>query len=58
MVLDPDPHGTALIWVAESGPTKIEKAEKFQEISSFEVLDVLFWRLKAFSVAWASFMEV
>jgi hypothetical protein len=34
-----------------------QKIEKRREFSSFEVLDVLFWGLKASSVAWASFME-
>ncbi len=44
---DPDPGGQKL-------PKKIEKRTEF---SSFEVLDVLFWELKASSVAWESFME-
>ncbi len=35
-------------------PTKIEKSTEF---SCFEVLDVLFWGLKASPVAWASFLE-
>jgi hypothetical protein len=42
-----DPGGQKL-------PTKVEKSQKF---SLFEVLDVLFWGLKASSVAWTSFME-
>jgi hypothetical protein len=33
------------------------KIEKSTECSCFEVLDVLFWGLKASPVAWASFME-
>jgi hypothetical protein len=43
----PDPGG-------QKRPTKIEKIKKFHV---FEVLDVLFWELKASSVAWTSFME-
>ncbi len=68
---DPDPHGSALIWAAGSGSAyklririRIQegknyqkKIEKRKEFSSFEVLDVLFWGLKASPVAWASFME-
>jgi hypothetical protein len=46
--LDPDPGG-------KKWPKKIEKSE---EISRFEVLDVLFWGLKASPVAWMSLMEV
>ncbi len=34
-----------------------QKIEKTTEFSSFEVLHVLFWGLKASPVAWASFME-
>jgi hypothetical protein len=58
-----DPHGSALIWAAGSGsgsrkvkkcPKKIEKRTEF---SSFEVLDVLFWGLKASPVAWEYFMK-
>ncbi len=33
------------------------KSRNFLENSCFEVLDVLFWGLKASSVAWKSFME-
>ncbi len=44
---DPDPGGLKC-------PTKIEKSIEF---SCFEVLDFLFWGLKASPVAWASFME-
>ncbi len=33
------------------------KIEKSPEFSSFEVLDVLFWGMKASPVAWASFMD-
>ncbi len=46
-IADPDPGGEKL-------PKKIEKRTEF---SSFEVLDVHFWGLKASPVAWASFME-
>jgi hypothetical protein len=46
-IADPDPGG-------EKWPQKIEKRTEF---SSFEVLDVHFWGLKASPVAWASFME-
>ncbi len=45
--LDPDPGG-------QKWPKKIKKRTEF---SSFEVLDVLFWELKASPVSWASFME-
>ncbi len=44
---DPDPESGGQKW-----PTKIEKS---YEISCFEVLDVLFWGLKASPVAWTSF---
>ncbi len=44
---DPDPGGQKL-------STKIEKSTEF---SCFEVLDVLFWGLKASPVTWASFIE-
>jgi hypothetical protein len=43
---DPDPGGQKLL-------TK----KFFFEISCFEVLDALFWGLKASPVAWTSFME-
>ncbi len=69
-VSDPDPHGSALIWAVGSGRIQIadpdpdpggekwhKKIEKRTEFSSFEVLDVHFWGLKASPVAWASFME-
>ncbi len=46
-IADPDPGG-------QKWPTKIEKSTEF---SRFEVLDVLFWGLKASPVACASFME-
>ncbi len=46
-IADPDPVG-------QKWPTKIEKSTEF---SCFEVLDVLFWGLKASPVAWVSFME-
>jgi len=42
--VDPDP----------AGPTKIEKS---QEISCFEVLDVLYSGMKASPLAWTSFLE-
>ncbi len=45
--LDPDPGG-------KKWPTKIEQSSL---ISYFEVLYVLFWGLKASSVAWTSFKE-
>ncbi len=38
-VVDPDPHS---FWSAESGSRRAKKAHKSEEISSFEVLDVLF----------------
>ncbi len=44
---DPDPGG-------QKWPTKIEKN---YEISYFEVLNVLFWGLKASPVAWTSFVD-
>ncbi len=46
-VPDPDPG-------AQKWPTKVEKIFKS---SSFEVLDGLFWELKASSVTWTFFME-
>ncbi len=46
-IADPDPG-------RQKWPQKIEKRTEF---SSFEVLDVLFWGLKASPVAWESFME-
>ncbi len=48
-IADPDPDRGGQKW-----PKKIEKRTEF---SSFEVLDVLFWELKASPVAWESFME-
>ncbi len=46
--------GSALIWVAGSGSgsrkAKPTNKEKSKEFSCFNVLDVLFWRLKAFPV--------
>jgi hypothetical protein len=48
-IADPDPDPEGQKW-----PKKIEKSTEF---SCFEVLDVLFWGLKASPVAWASFME-
>ena len=48
-IADPDPDPGGQKW-----PQNIEKRTEF---SSFEVLDVLFWRLKVSPVAWASFME-
>jgi hypothetical protein len=45
-IRNPDPGG-------QKWPTKVEK-----KISCFEVLDVLFWELKASSVTWMFFMEV
>jgi hypothetical protein len=57
---DPDPHGSTLIWVAGSGSRRAKmthKNRKKYEFSCFEVLDVLFWGLKASPVAWTSFME-
>ncbi len=44
---DPDPGGQK--WPA--------KTEKSLEISCFEVLDVLFWGMKASPVPWTSFMD-
>ncbi len=44
---DPDPRG-------QKWPTQVEKN---LEISNFEVLDVLFWELKASFVTWKSFIE-
>ncbi len=44
---DPEPGGQKL-------PTKIENSKGFP---CFEVLDVLFWGLKASPVAWDSFRE-
>jgi hypothetical protein len=60
-VADPNlyPHGSAFKWGSGSGsrrakwPTKLQKRPEFP---CFEVLDVLFWGLKASSVAWTSFM--
>ncbi len=52
--------GSALIWVPGSGSRRAKmthKNRKSTEFSCFEVLDVLFGGLKAFPVAWASFME-
>ncbi len=65
--------GSGLIWAAGSGSGSAyklriririqegkngpKKLKKGQNYSSFEVLDVLFWGLKASPVAWASFME-
>jgi hypothetical protein len=45
--VDPDPGEQKL-------PTKIEKS---QEISCFEVLDVLYSGMKASPLAWTSFLE-
>jgi hypothetical protein len=59
-VVDPDPHSSALIWVAGSGSRRAKmtlKYRKSKEFSCFEVLDVLFWGLKASPVACAFFME-
>ncbi len=47
-IADPDPDPGGQKW-----PQKIEKRTEF---SSFEVLDVLFWGLKASPVAWEFFM--
>ncbi len=41
----------------QEGKNDPQKIEKRTEFSSFEVLDVLFWGLKASPVAWESFME-
>ncbi len=53
-VVDPDPHGSALILVAGSGSgfrrskmTYICRTRK--EFSCFEALDVFFWRAEGFS---------
>ncbi len=51
-VVDPDPH-----WFRSAGSgsrrAKLNlKKKKSEEISCFEVLDVLFWRRKASPVAW------
>jgi hypothetical protein len=48
-IADPDPD--------PGGQKFSKKIEKSTEFSCFEVLDVLFWGLKASPVAWASFME-
>ncbi len=47
-IRNPDPDPGEQKW-----PTKDEKRRNFM----FEVLDVLFWELKASSVTWTSFME-
>jgi hypothetical protein len=63
-VSDPDPHRSALIFVGwiwiriqESKIDPQKRRKKKLEISCFEVLDVLFGGLKAFLVAWMSFIE-
>jgi hypothetical protein len=48
-ILNPDPDPGGQKW-----PTKLEKN---QEVSCFQVLDVLFGELKTSSVTWTSFME-
>ncbi len=56
--MDPDSHGSELIWVAGSGSRRAKLTYKYREskkFSCFEVLDVLFWGLNASSVACASF---
>jgi hypothetical protein len=40
-----------------SDPDSIPDLDPDPEISCFEVLDILFWGLKASSAAWTSFME-
>jgi hypothetical protein len=45
---------------SESGSRRAKmttEVEKIKEISCFEVMDVLFWELKACFVTWTSFME-
>ncbi len=69
-VVDPDPHGSALIWVAGSrsvfkmriqikeGKNEItQKNRRRKKYSCVKLLDVLFWGLKASPIAWASFRE-
>ncbi len=59
-VSDLDPHGSALFWGDVSGSRRTKMTHnnrKSTEFSCFEVLDALFWGLKASPVAWASFME-
>ncbi len=63
VVADPDPNWIRIQSVSGSGSgsrrAKMthKNRKKVQEISCFKVLDVLFWGLKASSVAWTSFME-
>jgi len=42
----------------QEGKNYPQKLEKVQKFLIFYVLDVHFWGLKAFPVAWTSFMEV
>ncbi len=63
-VVDPDPYGSALIWVvgSGSGSRRAKMTHKYWKklrIFMFRsgVLDVLIWGLKASPVACASFME-
>jgi hypothetical protein len=55
---DPDPDGSAFIligWIRIQEDTN--SPQKSEDISSFEVLDVLFLGIKTYPVAWMSFME-
>jgi hypothetical protein len=61
-VVVPDPNGSALIligWIRTGSRRAIitHKNRKSEEISCFELLNVLFRGLKASPVAWTSFME-
>jgi hypothetical protein len=54
--VDPDPcseSGFGSGYRRAKWPTKVEK----KEMSCFEVVDVLFWELKASFVTWTSFIE-
>ncbi len=50
--LDPDPH-----WQHGSGSRRAKMTHKSEENSSFEVLHVLFPRMKNSPVPWTSFMD-
>jgi hypothetical protein len=41
-VVDPDPHGSTLIWSQDPSPGRTKMTYKNKGISCFEVLDVLF----------------
>jgi hypothetical protein len=53
--LDPDPNSES---VSGSGARRVKISHKNRKLKNlmFEVLDVLFWGLKA-AVPWTSFME-